>query len=88
MPEGSTTHDEKTMTTNATFPIELDSRVIECLTEPERTMLQEAHGICCDLRTSDRHSADRLREISAACHQYGLTKMGAVIATLAEHTNR
>lgn len=74
--------------TDATFPIELDSRVIECRTETERTMLQEAHGICCDLRSSDRHSAARLREISAACHQYGLAKMGAVVAELAEHSTR
>lgn len=72
----------------ATFPIELESRTIDCRTEPDRTMLQEAHGICCDRRSSDRHSADRLREISAACHQYGLTKMGSVIADLAKNCNR
>ena len=51
-------------------------------------MLQEAHGICCDLRSIDRHSAERLREISAACHEYGLAKMGAVIADLAKHSCR
>ena len=88
MPERSIPHDERAIMTNATFPIELDSRVIECRTEPERTMLQEAHGICCDLRSSDRHSAERLREISAACLEYGLAKMGAVIAALAEHSSR
>ncbi len=74
--------------TDAIFPIELESRVIECRTEQERTMLREAHGICCDLRSSDRHSAARLREISAACHEYGLAKMGAVIAALAEQSTR
>jgi hypothetical protein len=72
----------------ATFPIELDSRVIECRTGPERTMLQEAHGICCDRRSSERHSAERLREISAVCREYGLSKMGMVIDDLAQHASR
>lgn len=72
----------------ATFPIELESKVIECRTEPERTMLREAHVICCDRRSSERHSGERLREISAACNTYGLHKMGAVIADLAKYSNR
>ena len=88
MPERFRPYDGATMMSNVTFPIELNSRVIECRTEPERTMLQEAHGICCDLRSSDRHSAERLQEISAACREYGLAKMGAVIAALAEHSSR
>ena len=74
--------------TNATFPIEINSQSIQCRTESERTMLQEAHGICCDQRSSDRHSAERLREISDTCHHYGLTKMGLVIAALAEHSTK
>lgn len=70
----------------ATFPFALDGRTIECLTEPDRTMLQEAHGICCDRRSSERHSADRLREISGTCREYGLEKMNSVIADLAQHS--
>ena len=66
-----------------TFSIELESRVIECRSEPERTMLIEARNICCDSRTSERHSAERLREISSACHEYGLRKMGDMVARLA-----
>jgi len=72
----------------ATFPIELESKVIECRTAPERTMLQEGHGICCDSRTSERHSLERLKEISAVCHKYGLYKMGAVIANIAKDSTR
>ncbi|MBA3483260.1 MAG: hypothetical protein H0T51_15735 [Pirellulales bacterium] len=68
------------------FSIELESRVIECRSEPERTMLMEAHNICCDSRTSERHSAERLREISSACHEYGLRKMGEFVAALAERS--
>jgi hypothetical protein len=74
--------------TDATFPIELESRTIECRTEPDRTMLQEAHGICCDRRSSDRHSGAHLREISEACRSYGLGKMADVIADLAQHSTR
>lgn len=76
----------KTPMSEATFPIDLDGRTIECLTEPDRTMLQEAHGICCDRRSSERHSAGRLREISEACRQYDLGKMSSVIADLAAHS--
>jgi hypothetical protein len=71
-----------------TFPIELASRVIECRTEAERTMLREAHNICCDRRNSERHSAERLREISTLCQEFGLGKMSAVIADLALHSTR
>jgi hypothetical protein len=68
------------------FSIELESRVIDCRTEQERTMLVEARSICCDSRISERHSPERLREISRACHEYGLGKMGDVIASLAEQS--
>jgi hypothetical protein len=70
----------------ATFPIELESRAIECRTEQERTMLTEAQNICRDSRTSERHTVARLRAISKACHDYGLTKMGEAIAALAEQS--
>ncbi len=67
-----------------TFPIELESRNIDCRTEDERTMLVEARNISCDNRISERHSTERLRAISAACHEYGLQQMGDMLASLAE----
>jgi hypothetical protein len=70
------------------YPIELESRLIHCRSEPERTMLQEARNICCDTRSSAGHSSARLLEISSACHEYGLGKMGEVVATLAEQSKR
>ena len=91
-PSGATarlrTHCRGVTMAEATFPIELEGRVIECRTEPDRTMLQEAHSICCDRRSSERHSGARLREISTTCHAYGLGKMGDVIGDLAQHSTR
>jgi hypothetical protein len=69
-----------------TYPIELESRTIHCRTEPERTMLREAHNICCDTRSSKSHSPERLREISGTCREYGLGKIGEVVAALAEQS--
>src|SRR5688572_692230 len=70
----------------ASFPIELESRAIECRTEAERTMLTEAHSICCDNRISDRHSPARLRAISVVCQEYGFRKMAEVVTGLAEQS--
>jgi hypothetical protein len=67
-----------------TFPIELESRVVDCRTEQERTMLTEAHNICCDSRIGDRHSKEHLQAISKTCFDYGLNKMGGAVAASAE----
>lgn len=67
-----------------TFPIELESRVVDCRTDEERTMLTGAHSICCDGRISDRHFNEHLRAISKACYDYGLNKMGGAVAASAE----
>lgn len=69
-----------------TYPIEVGSRVVHCRTEQERTMLREARNICCDTRSSEWHSPPRLREISSTCREYGLDKMGDVVAALAEQS--
>jgi hypothetical protein len=69
-----------------TFPVEIQDRVIECRTEQERTMLIEAKNICCDNRISERHSHDRLHAMSKVCCDYGLSKMGDVMADLAART--
>jgi hypothetical protein len=66
------------------FPIELESRIVNCKTEHERTMLAEAHNMCCDARISNRHSSERLRTISKACYDYGLDKMGGFVAEQAD----
>ena len=70
----------------ATYPIELESRVIHCRTELDRTMLQDARNLCCDTRSSERHSSERLQEISGACQEYGLGKISKVVAALAEQS--
>jgi hypothetical protein len=69
-----------------TYPIELGSRHIPCQSEQERTMLREARNICYDARSSESYSSARLLEISSACHKYGLSKMGEVVAALAEQS--
>jgi hypothetical protein len=70
-----------------TFPIELESRTIDCRTEQDRTMLAEARSMCSDNRISARHSADRLRAISKTCYDYGLLKMGKAVAAYAERSS-
>jgi hypothetical protein len=68
------------------FPIELESRVIECRSELERTMLNEAHNICSDGRISERHTAECLRAISKTCYEYGLDKLGGYVAAQVKST--
>ena len=67
-----------------TYPIELESRHIDCRSEQDRTMLREAHNICCDARRSEDYSPERLRAISSTCLEYGLGKTGEFVAALAE----
>lgn len=69
-----------------TYPIKLESRHIDCRSEQERTMLREAHNICCDARRSEDYSPERLRAISRTCLEYGLGKTGEVVAALADQS--
>jgi hypothetical protein len=69
-----------------TYPIELESRVIHCRSETERTKLQEARNLCRDTRSSQSYSAERLQEISGACREYGLGRIGDVVAAIAEQS--
>ena len=71
-----------------TYPIELESRVIHCRSEAERTRLQEARNICCDTRGSHGYSPERLQEISRVCHEYGLGKISEVVAAIAAQAKR
>ena len=72
------------MAESTTFLIELDGRTLQCRTEQDRTMLIEARSMCFDNRISQRHSATRLLDIGKICQEYGLAKVAAVIASLAD----
>ena len=66
------------------YPIELESRVVRCLSAAERTMLEEARNICCDTRSNQSYSLERLQEISLACHEYSLGRIGDVVSAIAK----
>jgi hypothetical protein len=67
-----------------TYPVRLESRLIECQTEEHRELLRESHLIYVDNDEAKRHPRSRLQKMVEACKLYRLRMYANIVEGLVD----